>query len=450
VRCTELTNFVLCREEHLKCFRHNIIQEWHCVPCRWIGQSSQPVLDMPLAWRRPSVEERGAYTTVARGDYSGCKDSPDNDQAQVSHEHNPSTIPTPSDLLLLPRVSESLPHGAFLVAIVELCERFAYYGLSGPFQNYIANSYQDANGLPGALGLGQTRATAMTNGFQFWCYVTPVFGAVVADQYLGKYATIKWFSLVYMLGIIILFVTSLPWCLERGAAFPGLVVAMGVIGLGTGGIKSNVSPLIAEQVRTTEAYIKTLRDGKRVIVDPEVTMQRCFALFYLCINVGSISAIATTLLESRVGFWSAYLLPLMMFGIGFTILVKGKKTYVIKAPQGGVIGHCFRALYIAVRNGFDLEAARPSSRSLAVRKHRTSWDDKFIDELKTALVACRVFLFFPIYWLTFSQMMNNFVSQGRKVTYPLLSFADSLQQLARCSSTAYPMTSSQTSIPSRS
>ncbi|KAF2819506.1 DNA repair helicase [Ophiobolus disseminans] len=367
-------------------------------------------------------EERGAYTTVAQIEDNSTeltahrKETSTDDQDQDGHDiysrKDDNSVPSPEDLLLLPRVADALPKGAFLVAIVELCERFAYYGLSGPFQNYISNSYQDANGLPGALGLGQSGATAMTNFFQCWCYVTPVLGAIVADQYLGKYTTIKWFSVVYMIGIAILFITSLPWSLERGAAFPGLVVAMVVIGLGTGGIKSNVSPLIAEQVRSTKPFVRTLKSGKRVIVDPDVTMQRCFALFYLCINVGSISAVATTMLESHVGFWSAYLLPLLMFGVGFTVLVRGKKNYVIKPSQGGVIGHCFGALYIAVRNGFDLDKAKPSLQEVGLRKHKVAWDDNFIDELKTALVACKVFLFFPIYWLTFSQMMNNFISQA--------------------------------------
>lgn len=166
------------------------------------------------------------------------------DQNDRPHTRNIHISPQSAALLGLPRVADSLPRGAFLVAIVELCERFAYYGLAGPFQNYIANSYQDASGLPGALGLGQSKATALTSFFQFWCYLTPVLGAIVADQYLGKYATIKWFSVMYMIGIVILFVTSLPWSLERGTALPGLVVAMVIIGLGTGGIKSNVSPLM--------------------------------------------------------------------------------------------------------------------------------------------------------------------------------------------------------------
>lgn len=51
------------------------------------------------------------------------------------------------DLLL-----HAYDRSAFLVAVVELCERFAYYGLAGPLQNYIANKYHDPNGLPGAIG----------------------------------------------------------------------------------------------------------------------------------------------------------------------------------------------------------------------------------------------------------------------------------------------------------
>lgn len=377
-----------------------------------------------VTWETP--KDRGEYTILNRlydndADYDNdhnpdALDPEAQAPSQSSTLHPPvyiGSVPTPEDVLFLPRVADSLPYPAFLVAIVELCERFAYYGLSGPFQNYIANAAHDANGLPGALGLRQAAATGITNAFQFWCYVTPILGAVVADQYLGKYATIKWFSVIYMVGIAVLFLTSLPWCIERGIALPGLIAAMAIIGLGTGGIKSNVSPLIAEQVRSTTPFVKTLRGGRQVIVDPELTVQRIYMVYYMSINLGSISAIATTMLELHVGFWSAYLLPLVMFGVGYVVLVRGKKRYVIKPPQGGVIGDCFRALWIAVRNGGDLDKAKPSMQHGARGKASITWTDGFVEELKTALVACKVFLFFPIYWVTYSQMMNNFVSQGK-------------------------------------
>lgn len=51
-----------------------------------------------------------------------------------------------------------------------------------------------------------------------------------------------------------------------------------IIGLGTGGIKSNVSPLIAEQYRETKQRIRVEKSGERVIVDPAVTFQRICAV----------------------------------------------------------------------------------------------------------------------------------------------------------------------------
>ena len=45
--------------------------------------------------------------------------------------------PTEEEIHTLRHVADKLPKSAFLVALIELCERFAYYGLSGPFQNYI-------------------------------------------------------------------------------------------------------------------------------------------------------------------------------------------------------------------------------------------------------------------------------------------------------------------------
>lgn len=66
--------------------------------------------------------------------------------------------PTEEERRTLRKVADKLPWSAFLVAMVELCERFTYYGLSGPFQNYIQNSYHDPSGLPGAIGMLHTCA----------------------------------------------------------------------------------------------------------------------------------------------------------------------------------------------------------------------------------------------------------------------------------------------------
>ena len=53
----------------------------------------------------------------------------------------------------------------------------------------------------------------------------------MADSYLGKVKTIICFSVAYMLGLFILFGTSLPIAIENGYAFGGLITAMILIGM---------------------------------------------------------------------------------------------------------------------------------------------------------------------------------------------------------------------------
>ncbi|KAF8470833.1 POT family-domain-containing protein [Kalaharituber pfeilii] len=321
--------------------------------------------------------------------------------------------PTEHDFATLRRVSDKIPIGGYLVAVVEMTERFAYYGLSAPFQNYMQNDLNDPL-LPGALGLGQSTATGLQYFWNLWSYVSPLIGAVVADQYMGRYNTIMLFAVIYVLGLLILVTTSIPSSIEGGHAYGGFLASIVVIGLGSGGIKSNVSPLIAEQYRSRGPFVRTLKSGERVLVDPNVTIQRIYMMFYWCINFGSLSGIATVYMEKYIGFWAAYLLPFCMFFVGILTLIVGRKYYVTAPPQGSVILQAFKAWYIALRNGANLNVARPSYQDSQPggRKYKTPWSDTFIDELRRSLVACKVFLFYPIFWVCYGQMASNFISMA--------------------------------------
>lgn len=241
--------------------------------------------------------------------------------------------------------------------------------------------------------------------------VTPILGAIVADQYLGKYRTIKYFCLIYILGLLTLLLTSLPVSLRNGAGTGGFIAAILLLGIGTGGIKSNVSPLIAEQYQRKVMAIKTLPSGERIILDPAITIQRIYMVFYLAINVGSLSVLATPYMEKDVGFWSAYLMCICVFVVGFGVLLLGQKYYIVRPPKGSVITDAFRAMWIMVRNR-NMDAPKPSYKAEHGGKYKTPWTDLFIEELKRALIACKVFAFYPIYWVCYGQFSNNFVSQG--------------------------------------
>jgi POT family proton-dependent oligopeptide transporter len=263
------------------------------------------------------------------------------------------------------------------------------------------------------MGKGQQTATALTTFFQFWCYITPIIGAIVSDQFLGKYWSIVLFAFIYLAGLIILTATSVPAAIASGAAFPGFIVAIIIIGLGTGGIKSNVAPLVAEQYENKRAFIRTTKKGERVIVSPQATYQKIFLYFYWGINIGSLSAIATTELEKNIGFWPAYLLPTIMFVIGIVVVLLGRKRYIVAKPRGSVFVEAGKLFWYSRKVG-GMENCKPSK--LAIDHPdlaaKATWDDVFVDELKRALKACIVFCWYPFYWLCYVQITNNLISQA--------------------------------------
>jgi hypothetical protein len=125
----------------------------------WLPTLSR-ILPQPIA----ATDLRGGYTRVdghelgdlppAESRTNALQDPDDFEFDPAAEVRDASALQYPTDIELktLKRVADELPWSAFLIAIVELCERFAFYGLLGPFQNYIANKYKDPNGLPGAIG----------------------------------------------------------------------------------------------------------------------------------------------------------------------------------------------------------------------------------------------------------------------------------------------------------
>lgn len=153
------------------------------------------------------------------------------------------------------------------------------------------------------------------------------------------------------------------------------------------------------------------KKGQRVIIDPALTIQRIYMIFYGCINVGSLSLLATPYMEKYIGYWSGYLLCLCMFTCGTLVVLLGRKFYTVRPPQGSIITDAFKALWIMTINR-KMDAPKPSWQAEHGGGRTIPWDDHFIDELKRALVACKVFCFYPIYWVVYMQFSSNFVTQA--------------------------------------
>lgn len=238
---------------------------------------------------------------------------------------------------------------------------------------------------------------------------------------------------IAVVGHVVLTVAALPSVLEHtGLAFISFIVGIIIFGLGTGGFKPTISPLIAEQIVHEHPRISIDgKTGERVIVDPEQTAARIYNWFYLFINVGALfGQITMSYAALYVGYYLAFLLPTVMFLICPLILIVNKKNYRLTPPQGSVLGPIANFLTFAIRPSWSWNPLRTISN---LRRATTFWDDampsripphrrpkwmnasiddKWVSELRRGLGACSVLLWLPLYWLTYFQMSTNLTSQA--------------------------------------
>ncbi|KAF7714527.1 Uncharacterized protein PECH_008417 [Penicillium ucsense] len=352
--------------------------------------------------------------------------------------------PTDEELQTLRRISGHLHWTIFTVAFVELCERFSYYGTTAVFVNFIQRPLPEGsttgalvgdmnNGVPGALGMGQRASTGLTLFNQFWSYLCPLAGAYIADQYWGRFRTIFSAIACSFVGHIFLIVSALPPVIKTSGGSMGcFVVGLVIMGVGTGGFKSNISPLIAEQYRDDKPYVKTLASGERVIVDPAATVARIYMYFYLMVNVGSlIGQLSMVYAERYIGFWLSFLLPTLMFCLCPLVLFACRKKYHLTPPTGSTYSQAFRLWGLALKGRWSLNPVKlftstpeqykdwnhvkPSNLG-ANKPQWMTFDDAWVDEVYRGLKACKVFLWYPLYWLAYNQMTNNLTSQAATMT----------------------------------
>ncbi len=177
----------------------------------------------------------------------------------------------------------------------EFAERCSYYGMRAILLLYMTER----------LGFDDGLASSTMAYFMAACYLLPLVGGYLADNYFGKYRTIVGFSIPYILGHVILGIESVPF----------LVIALSLLAMGTGVIKPNISTLMGltyDQQRPGQTRLRS--DG--------------FALFYGAINIGAaISSFAMPWLRDHYGYQIAFLFPAALMTLAFVIFASGKPFY---------------------------------------------------------------------------------------------------------------------------
>ena len=195
----------------------------------------------------------------------------------------------------------------------EAAERFSFYGMKAVLAVFMVDYLHR---LPGASGVAmhEAEAASRVHLFNAAVYLTPLLGALLADGLAGKYRTIFWLSLVYCLGH-----AALACMGAAGDPVHWLAVGLGLIALGSGGIKPCVSAHVGDQFGARNGHL----------------MSRVFQAFYFAVNVGAFVSMLLTpwLLEWHGPHW-AFGVPGVLMALATWVFWLGRRRFA-HVPAGG-------------------------------------------------------------------------------------------------------------------
>uniref|UniRef100_A0A8C7NU35 Solute carrier family 15 member 2 n=1 Tax=Oncorhynchus mykiss TaxID=8022 RepID=A0A8C7NU35_ONCMY len=269
----------------------------------------------------------------------------------------------------------------------EFCERFSYYGMKAVLTLYFINY----------LHWDPNLSTAVYHAFSSLCYFTPVLGALIADSWLGKFKTIIYLSVVYVLGHIVKSVGAIPSVGDSTIHIVLSMVGLILIAFGTGGIKPCVAAFGGDQF------------------DEEHTNERrkFFSIFYMSINGGSVlSTLITPMLRGDVQCFGgdcyalAFGVPAILMVIALVVFISGSGMYKKSPPEGNILLDVCKCMGLAIKNRWKSSKYDPK------KKHWLDWaEDKYprrlIHEIKMVLRVLVLYIPLPMFWALFDQQVRT-------------------------------------------
>ncbi|KAI1885242.1 hypothetical protein AGOR_G00218150 [Albula goreensis] len=300
---------------------------------------------------------------------------------------------------------------AFIV-VNEFCERFSYYGMKAVLTLYFM-SY---------LHWDKDLSTAVYHAFSSLCYFTPILGALIADSWLGKFKTIIYLSIVYVIGHVVKSVGAIP---DVGDSTVHIVLSMlglVLIAFGTGGIKPCVSAFGGDQFE--EEHTEERR--------------KFFSIFYMSINAGSVlSTVITPILRGDVECFGgdcyalAFGVPAALMIIALVVFIAGSGLYKKSPPEGNILLDVCKCIGFAIKNRWRSSKYDPK------REHWLDWAEekyskRLIHEIKMVLRVLVLYIPLPMFWALFDQQGSRWTLQATRMNMDFGEFIlkpDQMQML---------------------
>ncbi|KAL8483774.1 hypothetical protein ACS0TY_026455 [Phlomoides rotata] len=205
--------------------------------------------------------------------------------------------------------------------------------------------------LGGVMHLPSSTSANIVTDFMGTCFLLCLLGGFLADSFLGRYKTIAVFAVVQTLGTgMLAIVTELPQlrpppcrrhdtdCTEAsGFQMAMLYIALYLIALGTGGLKSSISGFGTDQFDEKDE-------------EEKAQMAFFFNRFFFFISIGTLTAVTVLVyVQDQVGRSLAYGICCVSMLIAIFIFLSGTKRYRYKSSSGSPIVQIFQVIAAAIR-----------------------------------------------------------------------------------------------------
>lgn len=256
----------------------------------------------------------------------------------------------------------------------EAGERYSYYGMRSILVIFLVQY----------LLIDRSQATSDYHIFAGACYLFPLLGAYISDRFWGKYKTIITLSIVYCVGHLFLAL------FEHSQV--GFYTGLGLIALGSGGIKPCVSAHVGDQFKP----------------DQKESLKKVFDLFYWMINFGSFfSTMITPWTLKAYGPGVAFGIPGILMLVATFIFWLGRNYYVHVPPTGKNPHGTGKVLFSALKN---------------IRKGKGFFGgakldhpEEAVEDVKAALGVGKIFIAVTIFWALFDQHGSSWVLQAKEM-----------------------------------
>ncbi|KAL3747683.1 hypothetical protein ACJRO7_016480 [Eucalyptus globulus] len=229
---------------------------------------------------------------------------------------------------------------AALILGIEVCERLSTMGIAVNLVTY----------LGGTMHLPSSTSANVVTDFMGTSFLLCLLGGFLADSFLGRYRTIAIFTLVQILGTALLAISTklprlrpppcqptLPCNQADGFQMGILYLALYLVALGTGGLKSSVSGFGTDQFDD--------KDKKE-----KAQMAYFFNRFFFFISVGTLTAVTVLVyVQDQVSRSIAYGTCSVAMLTALLVFLAGTRRYRYKKSTGSPIVQILQVVAASIK-----------------------------------------------------------------------------------------------------